>query len=387
MASQLAVAGVTEGLLITGWHGLAAAAAATLLLADAGDDVVDAQQHGRCFHGCPEGLLLHRKGVQDAQGLGVRNNSLLAVDAPAGVAGSGMARPQVSHHPHHVGAAVVRQTARDDLQSLRHRAVGVLAAALDGLGLLFQARGQLHLGGATAWQEPGLHDDVASHVEGVLEVALDLVEHVPGGAPQEHRAGLGILALRQEGEVLLPELLDLEHAALGAHHALGELLRAIANVSTCHTSNAVVVSLADAADAGDTALEQEVLGQVGDALLRDHQVRLHLQDIFTDLLHLLFLLHEQLLPVRLLGDLDVCLALSLLVLQGAVEQNHARVLDLPAHAWVSDVLVEHDSVQHAGISQLAALDLLDLGEPLDVDLLAAIRLHDANGLRGLDGQV
>ncbi len=43
--------------------------------------------------------------------------------------------------------------------------------------------------------------------------------------------------------------------------------------------DAVVVGLAQAADGGDASLGQEVHGQVAEALLRHHQVRLVLGDL------------------------------------------------------------------------------------------------------------
>mmetsp|Transcript_43360 Transcript_43360/g.94418 ORF Transcript_43360/g.94418 Transcript_43360/m.94418 type:complete len:260 (-) Transcript_43360:42-821(-) len=52
-----------------------------------------------------------------------------------------------------------------------------------------------------------------------------------------------------------------------------------------------------------------------------------------------------------------------------------------------DVLVEHDAVKHLALRQIAARELLHLCVALDVDLLAPIRLHYADNLGGLDGQV
>lgn len=40
-----------------------------------------------------------------------------------------------------------------------------------------------------------------THLDGVLEVPLDLIEHVLGATTQQHGAGLGVRALLQEGEV------------------------------------------------------------------------------------------------------------------------------------------------------------------------------------------
>ena len=69
------------------------------------------------------------------------------------------------------------------------------------------------------------------------------------------------------------------------------------NIITCHQhqnchspANPVVVGLADASDHRDAGLDQEVLRQVRDSLLRDDQVRLDRYDVSADLLDV-FLLH------------------------------------------------------------------------------------------------
>ena len=63
--------------------------------------------------------------------------------------------------------------------------------------------------------------------------------------------------------------------------------------------------------------------------------------------------------------LDVRLRLALLVLEGAVEEEDARLLDAAAHLAVDDVLVEHDALEHARVLDVAARDLLDLGVPVE----------------------
>mmetsp|Transcript_93546 Transcript_93546/g.195023 ORF Transcript_93546/g.195023 Transcript_93546/m.195023 type:complete len:317 (-) Transcript_93546:182-1132(-) len=130
-----------------------------------------------------------------------------------------------------------------------------------------------------------------------------------------------------------------------------------------------------------------MLSQVGDTLLGDDDVRLNLDDVVADLLHLVLLLLKKLLPVSVLGDLDAGLALTLLVLQGAIQEDDARVLDDAAHSGVRDVLVEHHSIQDHGIRKLSTRQLLDLGVSLQVDLLAAVGVRDADSLRRFDGEV
>mmetsp|Transcript_121343 Transcript_121343/g.288294 ORF Transcript_121343/g.288294 Transcript_121343/m.288294 type:complete len:320 (-) Transcript_121343:555-1514(-) len=303
------------------------------------------------------------------------------------MAWSGMPSAQVGHGAHHIRTAVVRQTARDDLKSLAHRPVGVLAAALDGFGLLLQSSSQLHFHGTATRQEGRLQNDIASDTPGVMQVALDLVQHVPGGTTQNNGASFWILALCQEGEVFLPDLLDLEAAALGPHHRLLQLLCPVANMSPSDSSNSVVVSLPNSANHRHATLHQEVLCQIRHSLFCNHKVWLHLEDVVTHSSHLFLLLLQQLFPVGFLGDLDVGLTLALLVLQRAVQKHHSRIGDLSPHPWVCDVLVEHHAVQHLAIRQLAALDLLNLGVALHVNLLAAVWLDNADSLHCLDGKI
>ena len=86
-------------------------------------------------------------------------------------------------------------------------------------------------------------------------------------------------------------------------------------------------------------------------------------------------------PVLLARDLHVGLALALLVLERAVEQQDARVGDAAAHApGDDDVLVEHDALEHLAVLDRAARDLLDLGVVLDVDLEAAAAEVGGDGL-------
>ena len=72
---------------------------------------------------------------------------------------------------------------------------------------------------------------------------------------------------------------------------------------------------------------------------------------------------ETVVVVGAARHLDVRLRLALLVLEGAVEEEDARLLDAAAHLAVDDVLVEHDALEHAAVLDVAARDLLHLGIP------------------------
>ena len=124
--------------------------------------------------------------------------------------------------------------------------------------------------------------DGAHDVHSVAQVALDLVEHVLGGAAQQDGTRLGRLAVDHPREVLVADLLDLEEAAARADVLLGELRGTVDDGGAARARDAVVVRLAHAAEHGDVGLEQVVLRQVGDALLGDDQVGLELDDLVAN---------------------------------------------------------------------------------------------------------
>ena len=111
--------------------------------------------------------------------------------------------------------------------------------------------------------------------------------------------------------------------------------------------------------------------RTGNSLLGEDEVGLELDDALAHGLDLLLFNLEDPVPLVLALDLYVRLALALLVLERAVEQDDARVLDPAPHARVGDVLVDHHAVEHDRVLNLAAGDLLDLGVALDVDRLRA----------------
>mmetsp|Transcript_27198 Transcript_27198/g.108901 ORF Transcript_27198/g.108901 Transcript_27198/m.108901 type:complete len:247 (+) Transcript_27198:2435-3175(+) len=110
-----------------------------------------------------------------------------------------------------------------------------------------------------------------------------------------------------------------------------------------------------------------MLRQIRDALLGDDDVGLGRDDLRAQVLDVLFLDPQQLVPVLLLLDLDVGVRFASFVFERAVEEQNARLDDAPAHAWVRHVLVERDAAQNARLRRLAAGDFLDFGVPLDVD--------------------
>ena len=185
-----------------------------------------------------------------------------------------MLGPELRHGPDDADAAVLRQGAGDDLHGLADGHVRTLLDALHLHAGPAKADRHGHLGGAATGEELGLVHDVPDDLHGVLEVALDLVEDVLGPAAEEDGAGLGILALIEEGEPLLPDLAHLEQAALRADVGFLDLVGPADDGGSGGPGHAVVVRLAEAAEGRDAGLGEVVLGQVGHALLGHNDVRL-----------------------------------------------------------------------------------------------------------------
>ena len=72
-----------------------------------------------------------------------------------------------------------------------------------------------------------------------------------------------------------------------------DTLCSVHNGSSAGSRYSVVVSLPESPDGTDARLGEEVHGQITKALLRDHHVRLVLDDLCTDLLDVLLLHLEQ----------------------------------------------------------------------------------------------
>jgi hypothetical protein len=71
-----------------------------------------------------------------------------------------------------------------------------------------------------------------------------------------------VLALSEEGEVLVANLGDLEEAALGADVGLLQGADVVDDGRTGRARYAVVVGLAEPADCGDVCLDEVVLGKI-----------------------------------------------------------------------------------------------------------------------------
>lgn len=220
-----------------------------------------------------------------------------------------------------------------------------------------------------------------------MEVPLHLIEHVLGRTPQQDSTGRRTLTFQEVSEIVITQLPDFEQMALRTNISLLDLLRSIHNLRAGHSSNPHVVGLTDTTDAGDVALEEEMLGEVGDTLLGDDDVGLPLEDEVAhdgDFFHLL----GEGVGHGVLGfELHVGLTLPLLVLQRTVQQEDPRVLDAPPHLGVRDILIHHHTIEDLALIEGPAWDLLDLGVSLDFEVEFALVAAPEDDSGGLEGQV
>ena len=76
------------------------------------------------------------------------------------------------------------------------------------------------------------------HLHGILQVALDLHQHVLAGAAKNNRAGLGLLAIRDKRKVLLANLLHFEQSRILANVTFADLVGSRADGGAARAGNA-----------------------------------------------------------------------------------------------------------------------------------------------------
>jgi hypothetical protein len=255
------------------------------------------------------------------------------------------------------------------------------------IGLFIEPTRYLHLDGSSARDQPGIAEDVLGDTQTVMQVSLHLIEHILGSSPQQNGAGSGCITVQEVREIVIAQLPNFKELALRADVTLLDLLRPVHDLGARHPRDSDVVGFADTPDAGDVALEQEVLGQVGDSLFGDDHVGLPLQDEVAHDGDLLHLLGEGVRHGVFGLELHVGLALALLVLEGAVQQQDPGVLDVSAHLRVRDIFVDHDSVEHLALIEGASGNLLDLGVALDLEVELALVASPEDDPGGLEGEV
>merc|ERR1711990_81788 len=318
-----------------------------LLLASR-DNVVDPKEQDSRFNGSLEHLKLDREWFPDAKSRHVRQLSCLPVDTPVHILLLllGVLRSQGGEGSDGVGATVLCKSSWDNLQTRGDSLVRPLDNTFQGLCLLSEQVSHFHLCGTSARHQCRLLVQVPCHIQSILQVPLHLVQDVLASPAEKDGASFWVLALLNEGEVLVSNLPDLKETSPSSNVLLSDLICPVDDCRPAGASNPQVVRLSQSPDRRDACFVEEVLSQVRDALLGDHQVWLEGGDLVTDLLDVCLLLLQDLAEVTLVHDLNVGLGLSFLVLKVAVQQEDPGVLNLPLHLRMSDILVEHDTLQH-----------------------------------------
>lgn len=208
-----------------------------------------------------DALKLDRLRLPDAVLLHVHQGTGVTVQTPRGMA-LNVLGPHAGEDTDRTGTGVLCQRSRDDLHGIGNSLVRPLLDTLNRLGQLAQSDRHSHLNGTTTGGKTGVEDDVPGNGHSVLKVPLDLVDDVLGRAAEKDSASLGVLALSEEGEVLVANLLDLEKSALSSNVGLLEVVDTVHDGRTRGSGDTVVVRLSHTAEGCDVGLHQVVLGKV-----------------------------------------------------------------------------------------------------------------------------
>lgn len=227
------------------------------------DNVVDPEDHASALDGSFDGLNLDREGLVKSVSLHVVDLSRDTVDAEVaplpGLERCVVLSPELGDGANDAHSAVRGKGAGDDLHCVTHGHVRPLHDPLNLEAGLGESAGDGHFGAPSAEEELGLEDDVPDNLHGVLEVPLDLVKDVLAATAKEDSAGLGVLALLEEGEVLVPKLPDLEESAAGSNVRLLDLVSTGNNGGTSGAGDTVVVRLPEPPEGSDVGLGEVVL--------------------------------------------------------------------------------------------------------------------------------
>ena len=200
--------------------------------------------------GLPNTVLLH---INQVAGLAVQTPGVVALN----VLGT-----ETGKHTDGAGASVLGQCTGNDLHSVGNSLVWPLLDTLDGAGKLAELHGDSHLSSTSTGGQTRVENNVTSNGHGILQVALNLVKDILGGAAQQDCAGLRGLALAHECEVLITNLLNLEQSAPGTNIRLLDVIDTVDDSSTACTGDTVVIRLSHTAEGCDVGLHQEVLCKI-----------------------------------------------------------------------------------------------------------------------------
>lgn len=202
-----------------------------------------------CF-GLPHTILPHVSDVAS-----------VAVDTVAGMA-LDLLSPQARKDTDWVSSSILHQCARNDLHGIGNCLVRPLLHALNRLGQLAKTDRYSHLCSTTTGSQSGVENNVPSDRHGILQVPLNLVQDILRRSSQKNRAGLGVLAFGQEGEVFITNLLNLKEAAAGSDVGFLDIFDTVDDRGTSSTGDTVVVCLPDTSNGCHVVLDKEMLCQI-----------------------------------------------------------------------------------------------------------------------------
>ena len=249
-------------------------------LAATGDNIVNPQNHASTLDCGNNRLTLYRKGLPNTELGHVRDlagssvNANVARCARISIIVGSMLGAKLGHGPDDTDTTVLSEGARNNFHGLTDGHVGSLLNTLHLHTGPTKSNRHGHFSSTATGQKLGLIYHIPNDLHGILKVALNLIQHVLGPATEKDRAGLGILALLEEGEPLLSDLAHLEQTALGTDVGFLNFIGTADDGGTGGAGHAVVVGLAEATEGGDAGLGEVVLGQIGHALLGNDNVGL-----------------------------------------------------------------------------------------------------------------
>mmetsp|Transcript_36362 Transcript_36362/g.71552 ORF Transcript_36362/g.71552 Transcript_36362/m.71552 type:complete len:360 (+) Transcript_36362:1030-2109(+) len=138
--------------------------------------------------------------------------------------------------------------------------------------------------------------------------------------------------------------------------------------------NPVVVRFTEATEGGYSCSLEVVLGEITHPLLGDDYMWFERDNLRAHIFDIFFLHTQHGIPIFLSRYFDVDLTLTLLILQGAVKQQHPRVLYTARHLRVRYVLVKHDPGDDTAVVDLSPRNFLNLGISFDVHLTTSLNL-------------
>ena len=140
---------------------------------------------------------------------------------------------------------------------------------------------EFHFSGSATRHQLRVHGQILGHSQGILQVALNFVEHVLGAASQENGTGFGVLALQEVSEVFVANFAHTEKSGLRTDVALLDFIGSVDDLSASDTGNTLIVGLTDTSDNGNIMFLKVMGGVVRDAFFSNDDIRIPLDDLLT----------------------------------------------------------------------------------------------------------